>query len=182
MSDQHFIAAIANREGLDSQSLLETAIAGWRETGVRITGVLAENSDSHAAQHSCAKLRLDDDSQSSLTPPDWNGLSSRHHRDRRCLRRTALPDRRRGRHSFEQVWQDRSDEKGAVGCFCKRRHYRYAVVDDGLTQACRSLGSVRAERKLAGAGYRLDPTMVESRQNVRMIGRKAVSAGTFKPG
>lgn len=39
------VAAIANREGQDSQLLLSDIVAHWREAGVRVVGVLAESSD-----------------------------------------------------------------------------------------------------------------------------------------
>jgi len=37
------IAAIANREGRDSQELLAAAVRDWRAAGVRVAGLLAEN-------------------------------------------------------------------------------------------------------------------------------------------
>lgn len=43
------MAAIANREGQDSQNLLSGIVASWREAGVRVVGVLAENSDAEGA-------------------------------------------------------------------------------------------------------------------------------------
>lgn len=43
MPTRHAIAAIANREGLDSQILLEEAAARWRDAGLKVVGLLAEN-------------------------------------------------------------------------------------------------------------------------------------------
>ncbi len=43
MSNSNTIAVIANREGLDSQALLSNAVAAWRNAGIRVVGVLAEN-------------------------------------------------------------------------------------------------------------------------------------------
>lgn len=39
------IAALANREGQESQPLLREAANSWREAGARVVGVLAENND-----------------------------------------------------------------------------------------------------------------------------------------
>lgn len=41
----HPIAALANREGLDSQALLAAAAAGWSQAGLRVAGLLARNAD-----------------------------------------------------------------------------------------------------------------------------------------
>lgn len=49
MTGRHPIAAIANREGLDFQSLFSAIVGGWREAGVRVVGMLAENSDVEGA-------------------------------------------------------------------------------------------------------------------------------------
>ncbi|HWK61554.1 MAG TPA: DUF2478 domain-containing protein [Eoetvoesiella sp.] len=43
MSNSNNIAVIANREGLDSQALLSDAVAAWRNAGIKVAGVLAEN-------------------------------------------------------------------------------------------------------------------------------------------
>ena len=43
MTPPHGIAAIANREGEDSQELLARAVAGWTAAGARVVGVLAES-------------------------------------------------------------------------------------------------------------------------------------------
>lgn len=45
MTGPNAIAAVVNREGLDSQSLLVEAAARWREAGARVVGVLAEDSE-----------------------------------------------------------------------------------------------------------------------------------------
>jgi len=37
------IAAIANREGLDAQALLSEIVTAWRNAGIKVAGVLAEN-------------------------------------------------------------------------------------------------------------------------------------------
>jgi len=39
------IAALANRDGLDSQVLLAAAAAGWSRAGLRVAGLLARNAD-----------------------------------------------------------------------------------------------------------------------------------------
>jgi len=44
MVQSNAIAVIANNEGKDLQALLSQAAAGWRETGARVVGVLAEDS------------------------------------------------------------------------------------------------------------------------------------------
>lgn len=46
MFKRNAIAAVANREGLDSQTLLVKVVARWRGAGANVVGVLAENSDS----------------------------------------------------------------------------------------------------------------------------------------
>lgn len=43
MSRSDAIAAIANREGLDSQALLSGLAASWRQAGVCVAGLLAED-------------------------------------------------------------------------------------------------------------------------------------------
>lgn len=45
MTNSNNIAVIANRENLDSQALLSEAVAAWRAAGVKVVGVLAENSN-----------------------------------------------------------------------------------------------------------------------------------------
>ncbi len=45
MAGQGKIAAIANREGVDTQALLAEATVGLRRAGAKVAGVLAENSD-----------------------------------------------------------------------------------------------------------------------------------------
>lgn len=56
MSVTRTIAAIANREGQDSQILLEEVVTGWRDAGLRVVGLLAENQDAEG-QCSAAFLR-----------------------------------------------------------------------------------------------------------------------------
>ncbi|MGE3873880.1 MAG: DUF2478 domain-containing protein [Parvibaculaceae bacterium] len=48
MARQSSIAVIANRDGQDAQGLLARAAAGWRSTGARVVGVLAESNDAEA--------------------------------------------------------------------------------------------------------------------------------------
>src|SRR5690606_36582339 len=43
MSRSDTIAVLANREGLDSQAFLSAVVANWRQAGVRVAGMLAEN-------------------------------------------------------------------------------------------------------------------------------------------
>jgi len=51
------IAVIANRTGLDSQTLLSEAVARWREAGIVIAGLLAKDSESEG---SCSAAFLRD--------------------------------------------------------------------------------------------------------------------------
>lgn len=50
------IAAIANRDGLDWQDLLGKIAAEWRDSGLRVVGLLAEN-NRDGGQCSAARLR-----------------------------------------------------------------------------------------------------------------------------
>lgn len=43
MNSANKMAVIANREGLDSQALLRNAVAAWRQAGLCVVGVLAED-------------------------------------------------------------------------------------------------------------------------------------------
>ncbi len=52
------IAVIANRDGVDSQSLLAEAAAEWRSRGVRVVGVIARDHD--AGDGSCSAGFLQD--------------------------------------------------------------------------------------------------------------------------
>ncbi|MGO4558192.1 DUF2478 domain-containing protein [Mesorhizobium sp. 2RAF21] len=45
MTQEGTVAAIANREGQDSQALLAKVAEDWRTAGIRVVGVLAENND-----------------------------------------------------------------------------------------------------------------------------------------
>lgn len=45
MSGTRTIAAVANRDGQDSQELLEEAVVAWRDAGLVVVGLLAENRD-----------------------------------------------------------------------------------------------------------------------------------------
>lgn len=49
MTRSDAIAAIANREGRDTQALLREAADAWRQAGARVVGVLAEDSDVEGA-------------------------------------------------------------------------------------------------------------------------------------
>lgn len=51
------IAAVANREGLDSQALLAAAAAEWSRAGLRVAGLLARNADTGEV---CSADRLTD--------------------------------------------------------------------------------------------------------------------------
>jgi nucleoside-triphosphatase THEP1 len=51
MTGSSKVAVIANRQGQDSQALLEKAVEDWRMAGIRVAGVLAEN---NTAEGTCS--------------------------------------------------------------------------------------------------------------------------------
>ncbi len=76
MTNPSNIAAIANHEGLDSQALLSRMAADWRASGIRVVGILAQNTT----------FRV---SESGFVRDIASGKQFSIHLDRRC--RTHLP-------------------------------------------------------------------------------------------